>query len=67
MSVSKVIEITASSNKGIEEAVKHGLKKASESIKQIKGAWVQDIKVVTKEDGSITEWRVNMRVSFVVQ
>lgn len=67
MSVSKVIEITASSSKGIEDAVKHGLSKASESVKQIKGAWVQDIKVITKDDGSVTEWRVNLRISFVVQ
>jgi dodecin len=67
MSVSKVIEITASSKKGIDDAVKHGLGKAAESVKQIKGAWIQDIKVVTKDDGSIVEWRVNMRVNFVVQ
>jgi dodecin len=67
MSVSKVIEITSSSHKGFEDAVKHGLNKAAESVKQIKGAWVQDIKVVTKEDGSIEEWRVNMRVNFIVK
>jgi dodecin len=67
MSVAKVIEITASSSKGVEDAVKHGLSKASESVKQIKGAWVKDIKVLTKDDGSVVEWRVNMRINFVVQ
>ncbi|GLQ46993.1 hypothetical protein GCM10007862_20440 [Dyella lipolytica] len=67
MSVAKVIEITASSSKGVEDAVKHGLSKASESVKQIKGAWVKDIKVITKDDGSVVEWRVNMRINFVVQ
>ncbi|KRE85405.1 hypothetical protein ASG75_07360 [Rhodanobacter sp. Soil772] len=66
MSVAKVIEINASSSKGIEHAVQHGLSKAAESVKNIKGAWVNEIKVVTKDDGTVTEWRVNMKVNFVV-
>jgi flavin-binding protein dodecin len=66
MSVAKVIEINASSNEGIEHAVQHGLSKAAESVKNIKGAWVNEIKVVTKDDGTVTEWRVNMKVNFVV-
>lgn len=66
LSVAKVIEINASSGKGIEDAVQHGLSKASVSVKKIKGAWVNEIKVVTGDDSRITEWRVNMKVSFVV-
>lgn len=64
--VSKVIEISSASNKGIEHAVQHGLKKAAKSVKNIKGAWVNEIKVITDDDGTISEWRVNMRVSFIV-
>ncbi|MFC5435765.1 dodecin family protein [Rhodanobacter umsongensis] len=66
MSVAKVIEINASSSKGVEDAVQHGLSKAAESVKNIKGAWVNEIKVVTKGDGTIAEWRVNLKISFVV-
>lgn len=65
-SVTKILEVSASSKKGIEEAVQGGLKKVAKSVKHIKGAWVNDIKVVTDDDGTVTEWRVNMRVSFVV-
>lgn len=65
-SVTKIIEVSASSKKSIEDAVQGGLKKVAKSVKNIKGAWVNDIKVVTNDDGSVTEWRVNMRVSFVV-
>jgi flavin-binding protein dodecin len=61
-----VIELSSSSNKGIEDAVQHGLKKASKSVKNIKGAWINEIKVITADDGKITEWRVNMRVNFIV-
>jgi flavin-binding protein dodecin len=64
--VTKVIEVSSASTKGIEDAVQDGLKKISETVKGIKGAWVNDIKVITADDGSVTEWRVNMRVSFVV-
>jgi flavin-binding protein dodecin len=64
--VTKVIEVSSASRKGIEDAVQGGLKKVSKSVKNIKGAWVNDIKVVCGDDGSVTEWRVNMRVSFVV-
>ena len=64
--VTKVIEVSSSSKKSVEDAVQGGLKKVAKSVKNIKGAWVNDIKVICEDDGSITEWRVNMRVSFVV-
>lgn len=64
--VTKVIEVSSSSTKNMEDAVQSGLKKVAKSVKNIKGAWVNEIKVVTHDDGAIAEWRVNMRVSFVV-
>jgi len=64
--VAKVIEISASSSKGIEDAVQGGLKQVSKSVKNIRGAWLNDIKVVTDGEGTITEWRVDMKVTFVV-
>ena len=67
MSVAKIIEISSSSPKGIEDAVSGGLKRASKSIKNIRGAWINEIKVDTDGDGRVSEWRVNMRVSFVLE
>ncbi len=64
--VTKVIEVSSASKKSVEDAVQGGLKKVAKSVKNIKGAWVNDIKVICEDDGTITEWRVNMRVSFVV-
>ncbi|MGG6463456.1 dodecin family protein [Solilutibacter silvestris] len=66
MSIAKVIEINSSSKKGIEDAVQSGLAKTGKTVKNIQGAWVNEIKVVTKPNGSVTEWRVNMKVSFIV-
>lgn len=67
MSVAKVIELNASSPTSMEDAVKRGLAKAAESVKNIQGAWVNEIKVVCGEGGDVTEWRVNLRVTFIVQ
>lgn len=67
LQIAKVIELTASSEKSMEDAVKTGLAKCAETVKGIKGAWVNEIKVVTDDNGNITEWRVNLRITFVVQ
>ena len=66
MSVAKVIELSSSSKTSMEDAVKSGLAKCAETVKNIKGAWINETKVVTDGDGNITEWRVNLRISFVV-
>ena len=67
MSIAKIIEINASSNTSVKDAVRSGLKKCAESVKNIKGAWINETKVVTDDAGNVTEWRVNLRVSFVVE
>jgi hypothetical protein len=67
MTVSKVIELSSSSSKGIEDAVQQGLSKVSRTVKNIKSAWVNEIRAITGEDGSVIEWRVNMRINFIVE
>ncbi len=67
MSVAKIIEVNASSPTSVEDAVKAGLAKTAETVKNIQGAWVNEIKVVTDPAGEISEWRVNLRITFVVE
>ncbi|HRQ64454.1 MAG TPA: dodecin family protein [Xanthomonadaceae bacterium] len=64
--VVKFIEISSSSDEGIESAVQQGLSRVARTVNNIRGAWVNDIKVTTSPDGKVQEWRVNMRVSFQV-
>lgn len=66
MSVVKIVEVTASSPDSFEEAVRSGIEKAGESLRHIKGAWVSEQKVDV-EDGKITEYRVTMRISFLIE
>ncbi len=65
MSVVKVIEITSSSPTSFADAVKVGIAKASETIHGITGAWVSEEKVAV-ENNEVTEYRVTMRVNFLL-
>ena len=66
MSVARVTEITASSKKSFDDAVKTGIARACKTLDNVKGAWVQDQKLVIKK-GEITEYRVSMKVTFVLK
>lgn len=66
MSVAKVVELTASSPTSFEDAVKAGVDKAAETLRNIKGAWVSEEKVDV-EDGKIVAYRVTLRVTFLVE
>jgi dodecin len=65
MAIAKVSEIISSSKKSFEDAIQDGIKRASKTLKNVKGAWVKDQKVVV-ENGIITEYRVILRVTFVL-
>ena len=65
MSVAKVTEIIASSKTGFDDAVAKGVKRASKTLKGITSAWVHDQQVVV-EGGKVTEYRVNLKVTFVL-
>ena len=65
MSILKVIEVLASSDKSWEDAVQNAVEKASQSVKHIKSAFVQS-QSVTVHDGKVKEYRVNVKISFEV-
>jgi len=66
MSVAKVIEVTASSPESFEDAVRVGIEKSGESLRNIRGAWVSEQKVDVA-DGEITAYRVTLRITFVLE
>ena len=66
MAVAKTLEIISSSTESIESAVRDGLAKAAETVQGIQEAWVQGTKAIVSE-GKIAEWRVTMRITFIVQ
>lgn len=65
MAVAKIIEITAMSDSSFEDAISQGIAKASETVHNIKGAWVKEQKVLVA-DGAVNGYRVDLKVSFVL-
>lgn len=65
MSVAKNIEITSTSETSFEDAIQKGIAKASESIRDIRGAWIKEQKVGV-ENGKINLYTVMMIVTFVL-
>jgi len=64
-SVAKVIEITASSSESFDDAVRVGIAKASETVRNIQGAWVKEQKV-TVSDSNVVDYRVDLAVTFLL-
>jgi len=66
MSVAKITEITSSSTKSFDDAVESGIKRANKTLKNITSAWVTDHQVGVK-NGKIEEYRVRMKVTFILE
>lgn len=66
MAVARVTEIIAGSKKSFQDAVEEGVARASKTLKNIEGAWVQDQKIVIK-NGKIQEYRVALKVTFILE
>jgi len=66
MAVARVTEITASSTKSFDDAVEAGVARATKTLNNVAGAWVESQKV-TVENGRISEWRVSLKVTFVLE
>ncbi|MBZ5711928.1 dodecin family protein [Nannocystis pusilla] len=65
-SVAKIVEITSQSTSSFQDAIDRGIERASRTIKDIRGAWVQDQELVC-DNGEIAAYRVVMKVTFVLE
>lgn len=66
MAVARVTEITAASKKSFDDAVSTGISRVNKTLRNVSGAWIQEQTVVV-EKGKIVEYRVNMKVTFVLE
>ena len=65
MSVARVTEISSTSDKSFEDAIKQGISRASSTLRNVKGAWIKE-QQIDIEGERITRYRVNMLVTFVL-
>jgi flavin-binding protein dodecin len=66
MAVARVTKITSSSKKGFEDAVRTGLKRAAATVRGISGLEIISQKAKV-EHGKISEYRVTMEVTFILE
>jgi flavin-binding protein dodecin len=65
MSIARITEISATSTKGFEDAIRQGVARASQTLRNVRSAWVKE-QQVRVENGDITEFQVNLMVTFVL-
>ncbi|MDO8981928.1 MAG: dodecin family protein [Afipia sp.] len=66
MSVARVTELIAASPKSFEDAIQAGVKRAVKTLKNVEGIWVDNQKCVIR-NGKIAEYRVNLKVTFILK
>ena len=64
-SVAKITELSVRSDTSFEDAIATGITRASQTLRNISGAWVKDQKVEVK-DGKIVAYQVMLEVTFVL-
>ncbi len=64
--VARVTEITSASTKSFEDAIRQGISRASKTLDNITGAWVESQKVLV-DGGEVTEYRVTMKITFILK
>jgi flavin-binding protein dodecin len=67
MSVAKVTEIMASSTKSFDDAIQIGVARAQKTLKHLKSAWVQNQQIKLNDQGQITEYRVQLKITFLLE
>ena len=67
MTVAKVTEIKVSSPKSFDDAIQEGITRANKTLKNVKSAWVKDFEVIIDDKGQIAEYRILMRVTFILE
>ena len=65
MSIARVTEISATSPNSFDDAVKQGIERANQSLRNVQSAWVKE-QTVKVTDGGIENYRVNMMVTFIL-
>ena len=67
MTVAKVTEIKVSSPNSFDDAIQEGITRANKTLKNVKSAWIKDFEVTVDKNGKIAEYRVLMRITFILE
>ncbi|MDT8449102.1 MAG: dodecin family protein [Wenzhouxiangellaceae bacterium] len=66
MSIARITELISESPDSFDDAVRKGIERANRTLKNVRGAWVEDQKVECDDSGAIKVFRVALKVTFVL-
>ena len=66
MSIAKITEVTAQSPDGFDQAIRHGIERINQSLRNVQSVWIKDQEIVL-HDGSVRAYRVTMKITFVLE
>ena len=67
MSISRTTEVKSSSPLSFDDAMKKGIARAHKTLKNVRGAWIENQEVLVDEKGKISEYRVQMKITFLLE
>jgi flavin-binding protein dodecin len=67
MSISRTTEIKSSSKTSFDDAMKKGIARAEKTLKNVRGAWIENQEVIIDEKGQISEYRLQMKITFILE
>jgi flavin-binding protein dodecin len=67
MSIARVIELSTTSEESFEDAINTGIQRATSTLRGVESAWVKDMNVLVDENGSISGYKVNLAITFVLE
>jgi dodecin len=67
MSISRTTEIKSSSTISFDDAMKKGLVRAQKTLDNVRGAWIENQEIIIDNKGKITEYRVQMKITFILE
>jgi flavin-binding protein dodecin len=67
MSISRTTEIKSSSKVSFDDAMKKGIARAEKTLKNVRGAWIENQEVIVDEKGQISEYRLQMKITFLIE
>lgn len=67
MSIARVTEIKSASSESFDDAIRVGVARAAKTLKNVKSAWIWNQEVIVDPDGKVAEYRVQMKVTFLLE
>ena len=67
MSISRTTEIKSSSKDSFDDAMKKGIARAQKTLKNVRGAWIENQEVLIDNKGEIAEYRIQMKITFILE